>query len=852
MLPLVGGLNNYLMQYQGYANPAPWAAYSQMPGVPPPGLNPVQLARWGSQTNQAWGSQAAQLPFGNLGFLGNQAQIAMSGPIAHALGMDPATFRRLPMAGMGETSAYDFHKAGVMNQMEIDMMRGQGAFAGRPMAGQFPGMGVLGPSDGLLGSMARDFLGSDLSMSARIGMATMAPFMGGSLKDRANGIYDITSGLARTGQGPGGRFNTKLTSGIGMTDVMQAMGQASAFGFQGFSVGEIENDFARSPDGSPSRMAGFERAQGLAGMVSAGRGIFGRSTSVNQVMSKYADIFGEGAIGTGGEAETRLRKVQSMAESANVDSKFVAEYVKVIRKMAETMGMSGQGAANFAINTVETSMNLRTSMGQKGLSLTDSQAGNIAGSSARLSANSGIIQIADAFQFGLGKYTAGDREKIRVGKYGSLEDIKRKFDTAKLVNSNDPDQQRQGQEAADWLQKNLTGISKALPEGARGVMTSAMAEYLATRSPEDKAAMLASSGGTSWNELLSKGNWNPLVSKGLSSSRFFRTKESLAGISHILADEKGNMGEGLEKFLGTTEGREWRQKNGLNGVSVSDIMQDLWATSRTVGGGRIMEGKRLLATVSSSKARAKIAAEQTEIMINRTLIDSMQSGPGGLLNAENLTKALKIGMGTPGGEALEKEMREAEIIREDGSVDEAKLKEWNASKTGKSTWSKLRGALGMSGESALAAALGFGAGDMTTRIVNNEKVGTYKGKSLSSKEFAALVNKESDPEKREKMIREFTMSAVGGELSTPEKREKAKKIIEAIQKEESEGGAGKDPTKDPGSRESLVKALKDSLGPVSDPLVKILGCIEEYMRNAAKMGTTDPKVGKYDPGTTTD
>ncbi len=231
---LIAPINSYM----GLANPAPWAQYSNVPGIPQASMNPVQIAQISMMYNPVWGSQGAQVPFGGMGPLSAMIQGIAAPAFAKLIGMDPALMMSLPWQGTGGRSIYDFSRAIAMGKMETDMLYGRDSMAGLPPVTAFAGPSArYGP--GIMGSVMRDFVNSDFQMAARVGMREFAPFMGGSLHSRALGVRGILGGLASEGSSLDGQFDKRRTSGVGIDDIMEGMGLASKFGISGFTPAEM-------------------------------------------------------------------------------------------------------------------------------------------------------------------------------------------------------------------------------------------------------------------------------------------------------------------------------------------------------------------------------------------------------------------------------------------------------------------------------------------------------------------------------------------------------------------------------------------------------------------------------------
>ena len=856
-----GSIANALMQsYTGFPmNPrqtTPYAAYSQMPGIPQGhGMSPVQAAQFGSQYNPAWGSQYSQLPLGDaMGQIGRLLQTLV---IPKALdvgskltGLPPEMLRMASWNGSGNLMPYEFTKAMSMGTMEMDMLMGRGAFRGHSLASLNPAAAQFA-NRGMLGTLMTNMIGSEYNAAGMIGMREMAPYMTGTLVERGMGVARMVRGLGESGAGAGGYYDGRKTHGVGLGDLTYGIGLASRFGMSGLTEGDLEG--IGSPVGSAANTRSFGRVQDLAGIISAGRGILGRNATPGQVLTMAADVFGENSMGNPAEVQKRLVSVQAMAERANVDAKFVGEYVKVMRRMGENMGMYGDTAANYALKTTEAAIQTQAAARRGGVALTLDQAARYSGASAASGVGSGMEQWFEGMQVAWGQFSPQERRRINLRGGGTGEDFWQKMQAVLNYDSRNPESRARANQAWSWIDRNgNAGNLEPVVPGYRSRIGMGLQGYL---SDDDlgRSDQLRRNGGRSLAGTMADG-FDMSESDFYKRSKYIKNEAMLSPLALVLQNRQGSLASNMEGFFRTDAGKAYRASNPYlrsGQVGAAEFVRDISDTSRstwTLGSpASAMDHVILLAGNERRSAEARM---QSEIEVKRELINAVGGihGNAGLMTEEGIANVMNGILSSTDMPELRKALGNAPIWKEGDpakGIDKKKFEEWRKSKEGTSLLSKATASILASGRRDAANLLGLDAADLGRKFDKDaESIGSYNGTEYSAKGFSdAIYSKLSDPEARAVAMRKFAESVYsrqngGKEMSVEQGRamEEAIKAEAQSQSDQDNGGEV--------SNETLASRVIDAL----KPLVKIENAITRWFDgkiNPGAEGKPDPQVDEY-------
>lgn len=820
----------YMTQFMGYGNPAPWAAYSQSPGIPGGTANPMQAAQWSGMNNPSNGAQSSQFPF-NLGGLGGMLQLGLMGPVARALGIPDNVFRSLPFQGSGNHSMYEYVRSSAIGAVENSMVMGTfGQFGpqfpgdpGRAIGLADPGAAKFGT--GMLGTIARGFVQGDINNAARIGMREYAPQMFGmSALQKGESVYASLSGLARAYSGSNGFMDKTISFGSGMSDIMEGMGRSSRFGIQGFTAKDLED--LRSSD-QPTGQRVINRSRSMADMVAAGRGVYGQGASASNILSGLQEMFGEG-VTSAADGAKRLREVGAMAEMANVDAKFVAQYIKVMRKMGENMGMSGQTAADYAIKTVEGAILTQASALKGGNAMTMDRAMSISNSTYAGTQGSTGVMILDAMQYSMAKYSTVDQAGIKIAGVGSMSLVNQKI---KDLYSRDPGV---SSGAKEWLMKNQSVISKDAHFGS-------MREYM-FQSPEQQAQTLDMNGLTSVITATAGSlGFDPMENLMFSQTSKIKNRAQLYALKDVLS-KKGGFVKNLEEEMGIhpDKFKDFGWGKGDISALASDIRRMSLVFGKNSGAGM----KRII-KMSQYEDNIERHKEQTQNTIETSLLDTVGGGSAiGLFNPEFLINMLKSDDRMKEiGEQLTKDG-----VITDGVIDTAKFDAWKKkSANNRTAGGALVAGLISAGKDALKRGSKLSAMQLASDIAEGKEIGKVGNRWLTLKSFSEeYEDAAGDSDKREKMRNEFLKSVNGQYNDGAPLNEQAKKAISEAIKEDAAGSdaAGAETAGDVLTKEltKVIDAMKGPITEVSTVLVQISDYLGEILHGPSKTGTGDSKT----------
>jgi hypothetical protein len=234
--------------------------------------------------------------------------------------------------------------------------------------GSVPGLGGSPMARGAIASLAEPFLGN-VKGGFNTVLGTMGDSFGGDLRSQAASASRFTMASA-AGLSSGTRWDFGATHGMGFDDLMGATSRASRMGVLGVSrefVKGIDRDMQRASglmemgddpsdphsnffQGSQLAEATAKRAaqkaSGIAEVVTAGRDVFGRDASAEDIFSGVKAIFGDSSLKDPSKAAARLRELSSASQVLDLDTETMSKYVEMMKKVAENAGAASSSSAN--------------------------------------------------------------------------------------------------------------------------------------------------------------------------------------------------------------------------------------------------------------------------------------------------------------------------------------------------------------------------------------------------------------------------------------------------------------------------------------------------------------------------
>lgn len=396
-------------------NPAAQIQYPGSQGPYAPGYH--QTVPSHSLLSGAFQSQAP----GNIGFAGRQNPFGLPGLAGMAMGlvggplMDAAMGTSVAGVAFGGTnglSRYSWEQSrqrqNAINKYVPDLN----------VAG-YNNLGLSGQADshgGRIGAAVMGHLDPEMRTAAFTGMGRMGRVYGGSMSNQALGAVNSTLALSAS-MSTDGRLDRTAMRGMELGDISSGISSAvnmRKLGITGQEMRDI-NTAMSSTATEEEQAAGIskmgKRGREVAGLMAAGRDVYGKNASMEDIFANVQDTFGAGALKDPATATKRLREIDAAKEVLNMDQKTVTEYIKAMKQVAGNMGIVGEGnttrAAMAMINNVEGIVN---NADKNGVQLDkDEVAANVADAAEKLGGSDDTKQMQVMFT----QFEQMDEESLR-------------------------------------------------------------------------------------------------------------------------------------------------------------------------------------------------------------------------------------------------------------------------------------------------------------------------------------------------------------------------------------------------------------------------------------------------------
>lgn len=218
----------------------------------------------------------------------------------------------------------------------------------------------LGPVAGPIASGLLDGFFGDRKGAYNTVLGTMHDSFGSDVRSRAAGAFDFTAAM-HGGLLDGVRTDFARTHGMSFSDVAGSVARASRMNMFGVGRDRVDEIMALASRGDTLGQEGAQVLAGgmaseIAGLVAAGRDVFGAGASIEEIAAGVSQTFGQGGLRDAASATASLRAIDSASQVLDLDQETIRNYAEMMRKVAENSGaadssLSGRVAFSMMART---------------------------------------------------------------------------------------------------------------------------------------------------------------------------------------------------------------------------------------------------------------------------------------------------------------------------------------------------------------------------------------------------------------------------------------------------------------------------------------------------------------------